>query len=160
LIETELRKDASRSDREIARAVGCDHKTVAARRREMGIATPLGNPSAAGDVVGLIASTLAKNGLDSSDPTLFPILTAAANRDETKFDPYDPKEGCLIVTTQLAIACYINTQNCVVIRQEDPNDTDDDMIVIQRDHLPKVISTLRELQSELDDIIREEAAAS
>ena len=48
----------------------------------------------------------------------------------------------------------------VVTISEDPNDTDDDMIVIQRDHLPKVISTLREIQSELDDIIREEAAAS
>jgi hypothetical protein len=43
LIEKELRNAASRSDREIARIVGCDHKTVAARRREMGIADPLGN---------------------------------------------------------------------------------------------------------------------
>jgi hypothetical protein len=42
-IELELRNDADRSDREIARVVGCDHKTVAARRREMGIAPPLGN---------------------------------------------------------------------------------------------------------------------
>jgi hypothetical protein len=42
-IESELHNDANRSDREIARVVGCDHKTVAARRREMGIAPPLGN---------------------------------------------------------------------------------------------------------------------
>ncbi len=31
-IESELRKDAGRSDREIARVVGCDHKTVAKSR--------------------------------------------------------------------------------------------------------------------------------
>jgi hypothetical protein len=32
LIESELRKDSSRSDREIARIVGCDHKTVGSAR--------------------------------------------------------------------------------------------------------------------------------
>lgn len=45
LIETELRADPSRSDREIARVVGngIDHKTVGAARERMGIASPLGN---------------------------------------------------------------------------------------------------------------------
>lgn len=45
LIAAELRKDAGRSDREIARTVGhgIDHKTVAATRERLGIATPLGN---------------------------------------------------------------------------------------------------------------------
>jgi hypothetical protein len=43
LIESELRKDAGRSDREIARIVGCDHKTVGAARDRLGIASPLGN---------------------------------------------------------------------------------------------------------------------
>jgi hypothetical protein len=42
-IETELRADPNRSDREIARIVGCDHKTVGAARDRMGIASPLGN---------------------------------------------------------------------------------------------------------------------
>src|SRR5882724_13323332 len=45
LIESELRKDASRSDRAIAQAVGnkiC-HKTVGAHRERLGIASPLGN---------------------------------------------------------------------------------------------------------------------
>jgi hypothetical protein len=42
-IEAELRNDAGRSDREIARIVGCDHKTVGAARDRMGIASPLGN---------------------------------------------------------------------------------------------------------------------
>ena len=43
LIESELRKEAGRSDREIARIVGCDHKTVGAARERLGIASPLGN---------------------------------------------------------------------------------------------------------------------
>jgi hypothetical protein len=43
LIESELRKDAGRSDREIARVVSCDHKTVGAARDRLGIASPLGN---------------------------------------------------------------------------------------------------------------------
>jgi hypothetical protein len=45
LIESELRTDASRSDREIARAVGngiC-HKTVGVARERLGLASPLGN---------------------------------------------------------------------------------------------------------------------
>jgi hypothetical protein len=46
LIEAELRKDAGRSDREIGRVCNVDHKTVSARRREMGIAQPLGNSPA------------------------------------------------------------------------------------------------------------------
>ncbi len=41
LIETELRKDAGRSDREIARLIGCDHKTVSAARERLGITSPL-----------------------------------------------------------------------------------------------------------------------
>jgi hypothetical protein len=45
LIETELRKDASRSDREIERVLGngiC-HKTIGAHRKRLGITSPLGN---------------------------------------------------------------------------------------------------------------------
>ena len=42
-IESELQKGAGRSDREIARIVGCDHKTVGSARDRLGIASPLGN---------------------------------------------------------------------------------------------------------------------
>jgi hypothetical protein len=42
-IETDLRADPNRSDREIARIVGCDHKTVGAARERLGLASPLGN---------------------------------------------------------------------------------------------------------------------
>jgi hypothetical protein len=36
-IEIELRERPTESDRAIARTVGCDHKTVATVRRELGI---------------------------------------------------------------------------------------------------------------------------
>jgi hypothetical protein len=42
-IESELRENPQRSDREISRLVGCDHKTVSAVRARLGIASPLGN---------------------------------------------------------------------------------------------------------------------
>lgn len=42
-IDVELRTDPNRSDREIARVIGCDHKTVGAARERLGIASPLGN---------------------------------------------------------------------------------------------------------------------
>src|SRR5438270_10933886 len=43
LIETELRKNPQLADREIARRVGCDHKTVGSARERLGIGSPLGN---------------------------------------------------------------------------------------------------------------------
>jgi hypothetical protein len=43
LIESELRKDPGRSDREIARITGTDHKTVGSARERLGLASPLGN---------------------------------------------------------------------------------------------------------------------
>jgi hypothetical protein len=42
-IETALRAGSDRSDREIARIVGVDHKTVGSWREKLGIASPLGN---------------------------------------------------------------------------------------------------------------------
>jgi hypothetical protein len=41
LVEEELRTNSNRSDREIGRICGVDHKTVSAARVRLGIATPL-----------------------------------------------------------------------------------------------------------------------
>jgi hypothetical protein len=49
-IEAELRVGSDRSDREIARIVGCDHKTVGAARERLGIISPLGNSIAPSEV--------------------------------------------------------------------------------------------------------------
>jgi hypothetical protein len=44
-IETELRADASRSDRKIAETIGCDHKTVGAARARLGNSISPADPS-------------------------------------------------------------------------------------------------------------------
>jgi hypothetical protein len=69
LIEAELRKDAGRSDRAIADALnngdknGICHKTVAAHRKRLGIASPMGNsavPSVLPGVGDVVASSTAR----------------------------------------------------------------------------------------------------
>jgi hypothetical protein len=72
LIETELRKDAGRSDREIARVIGCDHKTVGAARERLGIALPLAC---------------------NISPPISPHACPPPPVDKPKYDPFDPQEG-------------------------------------------------------------------
>jgi hypothetical protein len=159
LIEAELLKDASRSDHEIARVVGnkiC-HKTVAARRREMRLANTRGNSSPpqtraeAIDVVRLLSTTLAKNGLDPNDPTLFPILTAAAQRNEKKFNPFDPADDCLVAPERLGLACFVNTRSNVVIANGNERDGIDEMVQVNPIDLPALIRQLGEILSEIRD---------
>ena len=151
--EAALREDPKRSDRQIAKAIGVDHKTVGAARTRLGLAnSPVGNPAASPDkVVSLIASTLAKNGLDPSDPTLFPILTAAARRAEPAFNPFDPKDDCLIAPERLGLACFVNTRNNVVIANGNERDGIDEMVQVAPSDLPTLIRRLGEIQSEFAD---------
>jgi hypothetical protein len=95
LIETELRKDAGRSDREIARIVGCDHKTVGSARERLGIASPLGNSAPSQTVTNRHGVTLS--------PELFPILNATARTGEKKFNPFDPDDDCLVAPERLGL---------------------------------------------------------
>jgi hypothetical protein len=164
LIEAELRKDAGRSDRKIAEAVGhgvC-HKTVGSARERLGIASP-GNSAPANmeapDVVRTVAVALSKAGLDPSDPTLFPILTAAANREERKFNPFDPKDDCLVVPERLGLACFVNTRNNVVIANGNERDGIDEMVQVNPLDLDTLISRLREIASEFRDGIYAEDIA-
>jgi hypothetical protein len=151
--EAALREDPRRSDRQIAKAIGVDHKTVGAARARLGLAnSPVGNPAASPDkVVGLIAATLAKNGLDPSDPTLFPILMAAAIRKEPAFNPFDPKDDCLIATERLGLACFVNTRNNVVIANGNERDGIDEMVQVSPLDIAVLISRLSEIASEFRD---------
>lgn len=155
LIESELRKDANRSDRKIADAVGhgiC-HKTVGATRERLGLAYTLENPgpSAPVDVVRTVAVALSKAGLDPSDPTLFPILTAAAGRKEKQFNPFDPKDDCLIAPERLGLACFVNTRNNVVIANGNERDGIDEMVQVAPSDLATLIARLSEIASEFRD---------
>jgi hypothetical protein len=135
LIESELRKDGSRSDREIAEVIKaaahgtCDHKTVGTVRRKIA----------------------------NSPAALFPILAAAAARDEKKkFNPFDPKPAdpddlCLIAPERLGLACFVNTRNNICICNGNMRDGIDEMVQIAATDIPALISRLREIQSEFDD---------
>jgi hypothetical protein len=166
LIETELRKDAGRSDREIARVVGADHKTVGSWRAKLGIASPLGNspptpteqrhmliegckdfdkrypsgPSDGHSVEEAVDNAIA-NGVVSLGAKCPPPPGVV---DEPKFDPFDPKHGVMVVPHQPAIAVYENTQGAIVICQcASAYDEDDPIILVRPENLDALIVQLR-----------------
>jgi hypothetical protein len=124
LIESELRENPQRSDREIARLVDCDHKTVAAHRKRLGPATPIGN-----------------------SPPISPWKPAPPAK-EPEFDPFDNDGEDLVVRHQPAIAIYLNPWNAVVIRQRDDMGGDSFVFVCE-EHLQAVISKLSEMLCDL-----------
>ena len=130
LIENELKHDANRSDREIARVVGCDHKTVAsARAKTLPTVSPPVSPW-------------------KPDPK--PI--------EPEFDPFDKDGEDMIVKHQPAIAIYLNPWNAVVIRQRDDGPSGsgwgDPCVFVNREHIGAVISRLADLLSQLNEMER------
>jgi hypothetical protein len=143
LIEKELRDNPNRSEREIARAVGhgVDHKTVAAHRERLGIASPLGNLATGGlgDAVaaqpGSSVQAVVNNWKCPPPPGVV---------DPPKYDPFDPKEGDLVVPHQPAIAVYENTSGAVVIIQAATDyQGDDPIILVRAENLDSLICRLR-----------------
>jgi hypothetical protein len=136
-IETELRNDAGRSDREIARMVGCDHKTVGAHRERMGIATPL-----AADISPPISPT-ATNPAQSTSPLL--ATAAKPEPEEPEENHFLPESESLVLPSQPAIAVYTNRYNQVVIRQEatGPDQDEDYFVFVCPQHLDALIVRLR-----------------
>jgi hypothetical protein len=120
LIEIELRKDASRSDREIARVVGCDHKTVAAHR-----AKPLPIPSPR----------------TSSPPP--------GEIDEPEENHFLPESESLVLSAQPAVAVYTNRYGQIVIRQEGGiSDDGDHFVYVCPQHVEKLITSIRKVAAE------------
>lgn len=140
LIESELRDNPNRSAREIARALGnkVDHKTVAARRREMGLAEPLGNspqpPTAVDDAL--------RDRVVSLAPGKIPPPPGVI--DEPEENPFRPESEDLVIPSQPAIAVYTNRYNQIVIRQEATGyDDEDKFVYICPQHLDTLIVRLR-----------------
>jgi hypothetical protein len=132
LIEAELRKDPNRSDRKIADAVGhkIDHKTVGAARERLGIAIPL---------AGSISPSIS--------PTACPPPPGVV--DKPKYDPFDPKEGDVVIAHQPAIAVYENTVGAIVICQcATAYDEDDPIIQVRPEHVEKLMARIRKVAAE------------
>jgi len=133
-IDAALTADLSRSDREIAKAVGCDHKTVAARRGE------IENPQV-GKLDGANSRPTSQVGKfddgnssrEESNSSPLPVEAQAASekstsakRDDWQFDWKD-KEA-VVFQQQSATAIYFNLDGDLVIRQR--NWPDDDSYVV------------------------------
>jgi hypothetical protein len=117
-IDTALLADPSRSDREIAQAVGCDHKTVRTRRGEIRNSPAPGNspPEA---VVG-------KFDEPNSPPEVRNSLPA---KDGEEFS-WDDNDDQVVLRQQQATAVYRNSAGDLVIRQQNWPDDEDSMIII------------------------------
>jgi len=136
LIETELRKDAGRSDREIARIVGCDHKTVGCARARLRLPSPLGNSGAP------IPTEFRSSVVKCPPP---PSVV-----DEPEYDPFDPRDGDVVIPHQPAIAVYENTSGAVVIRQEmSAREDEDPVILVRPEHVEKLVARLRQVAKEV-----------
>jgi hypothetical protein len=123
LIEAELRKDAGRSDREIARAAGVDHKTVAKARGKI---------------------------VPTASPPVSPWKpeTPAAEK-EPDYDPFGDPEAMLL-RGQPPTAIYFNNFTQVVICQQRDSIEDDPFIFISLEHLPAVIRKLQQMLTAKD----------
>jgi hypothetical protein len=139
LIETELRKDAGRSDREIARITGADHKTVGSWRVKLGIASPLGNSpvTSPGTDISLAGAT------DKATP----MINALA-KPKPRFNPFDPKEECLVAAERLGVAVFVNPRNCVVIANGNVLHGIDEIVQVSFSDLPALIAKLQQLHGE------------
>lgn len=166
-IESELCNDPQRSDREIARIVGCDHKTVGSVRAKT---SPLASPTieetptnrrhmlinAAADFMRLnpdqddgatpeqaVDDAIAK-GIVSLAPGRCPPPPGVV--DEPEFDPFSSDSEDLVIPHQPAIAVYENTAGAVVIRQH--RDDDDVVILVRPENVEVLVKRLRQVAEE------------
>jgi hypothetical protein len=148
LIEAELRKDAGRSDRKIAEAVGhgvC-HKTVGAARERLGLASPLGNlaqPTSAAE-----AFTRAAAG-EKVNFSVVKCPPPPGVVDEPKYDPFAPECPDMAIQSQPAVSVYENTAGAVVIIQESSDPHEEDPIIrVRPEHVEKLVAKLRQVAKE------------
>jgi len=138
LLDDALRTNSNRSDREIAREVGVDHKTVGAARTRLGLPSPLGNSPP----VSPAASPGKEMSLGEATDKAVAMIASLTKPAEPEFDPFTANGEELVIPHQPAIAVYENPYGAVVIRQE-RSDDDDPFILIRPEHVEKLIARIR-----------------
>jgi hypothetical protein len=118
-IDAALLADPHRSDRDIARTLDCDHKTVSARRKEIVI------PQSGGNISPL-------------DRKISPAEPASLDppHDGTQFDWANPGEDATVFPEQRKTAIYFNPDNELVIRQQ--NWPEDDSCIYIAEHMQQM----------------------
>jgi hypothetical protein len=139
-IEAELRTNSQRSDREIARVLGdgiC-HKTVGTARTRLGIAFTVGNSPAAPAT------------LEAKTDQAMALINATLHKPPPKprFNPFDPKEDCMVAAERHGVAVFVNPRNCVVIANGNVRDGIDEIVQVSFVDLPALIAKLQELHTE------------
>jgi hypothetical protein len=137
-VEHELRSNPDRSDREIARICGLDHKTVAAHRAKLPHFGEMGNSN----------SPLGENSPpDSPLGSLFaqedspPLQDCPEAENPPPTDQEDSPAEAVLLPAQGEISIGWNKDGGMILRQSDwPNE--DAIIVISRDYLDLFIDRL------------------
>jgi hypothetical protein len=107
-IEREIASNPERSNREIARQVGADHKTVGSVRSRM--AAPKNSPAPASEAVG--NSPLPQTGDDDDDEK--PL-----GMDDGRFDWHLIPNSAIVIPPRMKVAALIDPQTgCLVIAQD------------------------------------------
>ena len=128
-----MRRDDSRSDREIARVVGVDHKTVASVR---GNFSPLA-PQTAEEVV------------SNATPKGVVTVVPKADQDDKPDDHWKNDNPNVLFWDQPATCCYWNQIDQVVIRQQaDWNEESDPYLRFAPENLPRLIARLQQIHND------------
>jgi hypothetical protein len=114
-IDAALLADPHRSDRDIARTLDCDHKTVSARRKEFLQRGEKTSP------------------LDSVNSPAVPL--SPSDRGEL-FDWENPGTDAVVFPEQLRTVIYFNPRNELVIRQQ--NWPDEDCCIYIAEHMQQM----------------------
>jgi hypothetical protein len=143
LIDDALQTNANRSDREIAREIGVDHKTVGAARARLGLPSPLGNSPP-------VSPGKEMSRGEATDKAMAMIASLTKPPAPPEWDPFEPDSEVLVVPAQPAIAVYENTAGSITIRQPSSvSDEDDELVTVRAEHVEKLIARLRKVAAEM-----------
>lgn len=150
-IDRELQADPRRTDREIARTIGVDHKTVAARRREI---SPHNSPRPPTPTERRHMMIEGVKDFDAHFPQPTPEeavdsaiakgATLATDPDRFDWSSEGEDADSIVIPEQLATAVYTNKAGEIVIRQKRWPD-DDVYIFLTPDAAPRFLEKFTEI---------------